>query len=125
MTSHFSSPTVSPLRQRLIDDMNVRRFGAKTQHDYLHSVSRFAAFLGRSPATAMAEDIRRFQVAQHEAGMDAPAMNSDVSALRFFFTTPWDTIPSDRVPLGGVGAAASSRSPAYLAGCVMRPRRAA
>lgn len=90
MTSHFSSPTVSPLRQRLIDDMNVRRFGAKTQHDYLRSVSNFAAFLGRSPATATAEDIRRFQVAQHEAGMHAPAMNSDVSALRFFFTTTLD-----------------------------------
>lgn len=90
MSSHFSSPSVSPLRQHLIDDMNVRRFGAKTQHDYLRRVSRFAAFLGRSPATASAEDIRRFQVAQYEAGMHAPTMNSDVSALRFLFTTTLD-----------------------------------
>ncbi|AUN31066.1 hypothetical protein C0V82_13085 [Niveispirillum cyanobacteriorum] len=87
MTSHSSSPTVSPLRQRLIDDKNVRRSGAKTQQDDLRSVSNFAAFLGRSPAMATAEDIRRFQVTQHEARVHAPAMKSDVSALRFFTTT--------------------------------------
>src|SRR5260370_25085246 len=53
-------------------------------------VSRFAAFLGRSPDSATAEDIRRFQIEQREAGMPAPAMNSHVAALRFFFTTTID-----------------------------------
>src|ERR1700719_804045 len=90
----MNNPTIAAagttLRQRLIDDMSLRRFGAKTQHDYIRSVSRLAAFLGRSPATATAEDIRRFQMEQREAGMHAPAMNSDVSALRFFFTTTLD-----------------------------------
>jgi integrase/recombinase XerD len=90
----MNNPTIATagitLRQRLIDDMSLRRFGAKTQHDYIRSVSRLAAFLGRSPATATAEDIRRFQMEQREAGMHAPAMNSDVSALRFFFTTTLD-----------------------------------
>ena len=78
------------LRQRMIEDMGIRGFSAKTQHDYLRIVSRFAVFLGRSPDTATAEDIRRFQVEQCEAGTPAPAMNSHVAALRFFFTTTID-----------------------------------
>ena len=78
------------LRQRMIEDMSVRGFSAKTQHDYQRIVSRFAAFLGRSPDSATAEDVRRFQVEQREAGMPAPAMNSHVAALRFFFTTTID-----------------------------------
>ena len=47
---------------------------------------RFAAFLGRSPDTATAEDLRRFQLHQHESGVQPPSINSSVSALRFFFT---------------------------------------
>lgn len=78
------------LRQRMIEDMNVRGFCAKTQHDYLRIVSRFAVFLERSPGSAAAEDVRRFQVEQREAGMPASAMNSHVAALRFFFTTTLD-----------------------------------
>src|SRR5208282_3767171 len=80
----------SALRRRLIDDMTLRRFGEKTQHDYIRIVSRFSYFLGRSLASATAEDIRRFQLEQREAGMPAPAMNSHVAALRFFFTTTLD-----------------------------------
>jgi len=74
----------------MIEDMTVRGFSAKTQHDYLRIVSRFAVFLGRTPGSATAEDVRRFQVEQREAGMPAPAMNSHVAALRFFFTTTID-----------------------------------
>ncbi len=83
-----SAPT--DLRQRMIEDMNVRGFCAKTQHDYLRIVSRFAVFLGRSPGSATAEEVRQFQVEQREAGMPPPAMNSHVAALRFFFTTTLD-----------------------------------
>ena len=54
-----SDPVVSPLRQRMLDDMRMRKFGAKTQTDYVRGVRRFAAFLGRSPDTATAEDLRR------------------------------------------------------------------
>jgi site-specific recombinase XerD len=78
------------LRQRMIEDMNVRGFLPKTQHDYLRIVERFAVFLGRSPDLATPEDIRRFQVEQREAGMPAPAMNSHISGLRFFFTITLD-----------------------------------
>jgi site-specific recombinase XerD len=90
MNKPFSTPVRLDLRRQMIEDMAVRGFSAKTQHDYLRVVSRFAAFLGRSPMTATAEDVRRFQVEPREAGMPAPAMNSHVAALRFFFTTTID-----------------------------------
>ena len=81
---------VSPLRQRLIDDMAMRRFGPETQRNYIRDVGRFATWLGRSPHTATAEDLRRFQIEQQEAGVPVPTMNSIVSALRFFFTHTLD-----------------------------------
>src|SRR5215217_2690147 len=77
---------VSPLRQRLIDDMHVRRFSRETQRNYLRDVGRFASFLGRPPDTATADDLRRFQIEQQDDGVPVPTMNSIVSALRFFFT---------------------------------------
>ncbi|TIN40418.1 MAG: integrase [Mesorhizobium sp.] len=81
---------ISPLRQRLIDDMTMRRFGQETQRNYIRDVGRFASFLGRSPDTATADDLRRFQVGQQEDGVPVPTMNSIVSALRFFFTHTLD-----------------------------------
>ena len=70
--------------------MTVRGFTEKTRRYYIRIVAGFAAFLGRSPDTATAEDIRRFQVHQSELGTHAPAMNSTVAALRFFFTQTLD-----------------------------------
>ena len=90
MSKSTSVPSPIDLRQRMIEDMNVRGFCAKTQQDYLRNVTRFAMFLGRSPGTATAEEVRRFQVEQREAEMPAPAMNSQIAALRFFFTTTLD-----------------------------------
>ena len=84
------APASSGLRQRLIEDMTVRRFSERTRRYYIRIVAGFAAFLGRSPDTATAADIRRFQVHQPELGMHAPAMNSAVAALRFFFTHTLD-----------------------------------
>ena len=59
---------VTALRQRMIEDMAMRGLRSHTQHDYIRFVRSFAAFLGRSPDTATAEDIRRFQVHQRESG---------------------------------------------------------
>ncbi|MCC5979920.1 MAG: site-specific integrase [Salinarimonas sp.] len=81
---------VSPLRQRLIDDMNMRRFSRETRRNYLRDIGRLATFLGRSPDTATADDLRRFQIEQQEGGVPVPTMNSIVSALRFFFTHTLD-----------------------------------
>lgn len=81
---------ISPLRQRLLDDMAMRRFGPETQRNYLRDVGRFATWLGRSPHTASAEEVRQFQIDQQQAGVPVPTMNSIVAALRFFFTHTLD-----------------------------------
>jgi site-specific recombinase XerD len=70
--------------------MTMRRFSQETQRNYIRDVGRFASFLGRPPDTATAEDLRRFQVDQREAGVPVPTLNSIVSALRFFFTQTLD-----------------------------------
>jgi integrase/recombinase XerD len=86
MTGPVPATTISPLRQRLIDDMSMRRFSWETQRNYVRDVGRFATFLGCPPDLATAEDLRRFQVEQQDAGVPVPTINSIVSALRFFFT---------------------------------------
>src|ERR1700676_3398072 len=53
---------ITPLRRRMIEDMSVRHFTSKTQHDYIRAVMKLARFLGRSPDTAPNEDLRRFQL---------------------------------------------------------------
>ena len=81
---------VSSLRQRMLEDMAVRGLRSDTQRDYVRMVRSFAAFLGRSPDTATAEDVRRFQVHQRESGVQPPTINCTVSALRFLFTVTLD-----------------------------------
>lgn len=90
MTTILPNTPISPLRQKLIDDMNIRHFTLATQRNYIRDVERFAAFLRRSPDTATTEDVRRFQLTQSEAGVPVPTMNSVVSALRFFFANTLD-----------------------------------
>ena len=77
---------MTPLRQRMLEDMAMRGLRTETQRDYIRIVKSFATFLGRSPDTATAEDIRRFQVYQRESGMQPQSINNTVSGLRFFFT---------------------------------------
>jgi site-specific recombinase XerD len=81
---------ISPLRRRMIEDMTVRNFAPKTQHDYIRAVTNLTRFLGRSPDTATAEDLRRFQLHLTESGVQAPTINFTVTALRFFFTVTLD-----------------------------------
>jgi Phage integrase, N-terminal SAM-like domain/Transposase zinc-binding domain len=64
----MSDETISPLRRRMIEDMTVRGIGAKTRYDYVRHVRTFAAFIGRSPDTATAEEVRLFQLHQTERG---------------------------------------------------------
>ncbi|HEV2673065.1 MAG TPA: phage integrase N-terminal SAM-like domain-containing protein [Aliidongia sp.] len=81
---------VSALRQRMLEDMAMRGLRSGTQREYIRFVCSFAAFLKRSPDTATAEDIRRFQLHQHGSGVQSPTINCSVSALRFFFTVTLD-----------------------------------
>jgi hypothetical protein len=57
----MTDAAISPLRRRMIEDMTIRKFAPKTQHDYVQRIKNFTAFLGRSPDTASFEDVRRYQ----------------------------------------------------------------
>ena len=81
----MTSATTTPLRQRMIEDMTIRQFGSKTQHDYVRVVADFARFLDRSPDQAEPEDLRRYQLRLAAEGASPAKMNAAVSALRFFF----------------------------------------
>lgn len=86
----MSEKPISPLRQRMHEDMNVRRFTPDTQREYVRAVKKLAAFLGRSPDTATAEELRAFQVHLRETGVRPPTINTTVTALRFFFKVTLD-----------------------------------
>lgn len=79
------STPISPLHQRMIDDMRMRQLSPKTQHHYIHAVRQFTAFLGRSPDTADAEDLRRYQLHLVDQGLSPVSLNATITALRFFF----------------------------------------
>ena len=77
--------TISPLRQRMIEDMTGRKLSTATQKNYIRSCRRFAAFLGRSPESATTEDVRRFQLYLAQSGMSHSNRNRTMTGLRFLF----------------------------------------
>src|SRR6266481_5658794 len=81
----MSTDAVSPLRQRMIEDMNARKLCAGTQRGHISSCKRFAAFVKRSPDTATLEDIRRFQLHLAETGVSICNRNRIMTGLRFLF----------------------------------------
>src|ERR1700704_4840836 len=81
----MTDEAMSPLRRRMIEDMTIRKFAPKTQHDYVQRVKNFTAFLGRSPDRASFEDVRRFQLHLATSGVGVPTLNQSVATLRFFF----------------------------------------
>lgn len=85
-----TTPTISPLRQRMIDDMRMRKFGEKTQLDYVRAVRNFAKYLKRSPDTARVEDLRNYQLHLVDHGISPASLNSAISGLKFFFNVTLD-----------------------------------
>src|SRR5271157_3061997 len=81
----MTTDTVSPLRQRMIEDMNSRKLCAATQRGHIRSCRRFAAFLKRSPDTTTIEDIRLFQLHLAEMGVSICTRNGIMTGLRFLF----------------------------------------
>ena len=81
----MTDKTVSPLRQRMIDDMTIRKMAPKTQAAYIRAVKNFTVFLERSPDTANSEDLRRYQLHLASGTVSTPTLNATVTALRFFF----------------------------------------
>ena len=87
--THNNQP-VSPLRQRMIDDMTLRKLHLKTQTGYLRAVKRFTRYLTRSPDSASAEELRAFQMHLVETGVSSSTINATIRGLRFFFETTLD-----------------------------------
>src|SRR5579864_4662684 len=81
---------ISPLRQRMIGDMTARHFSEKAQKDYIRSVKNLAAFIGRPPETATAEDLRLYRLHLVQSPLGASSVNSYMTALRFFFSITLD-----------------------------------
>ena len=86
----MSQKPISKLRRRMLEDMAVRKFSEATIRNYIRHIADLAKFLGRSPDTATAEGVRRFQVHMTENGARPPKLNSATSAIRFFFGTTLD-----------------------------------
>jgi len=76
---------ISPLRQRMLDDMRMRKLAPKTQTHYLRAVRGFAQYLGRSPDTATVEDLRRYQLHLVDAGTSPISLNAAITGLKFFY----------------------------------------
>ena len=85
-----STHRISPLRQRMIDDMRMRNFSPSTQRNYIRSVRDFAAYLKRSPDQAKAEELRQYLVHLTDNGISPTSYNACLPALKFFFQTTLD-----------------------------------
>jgi len=77
--------TVSPLRQRMIEDMAARKLNPHTQRSHIYSCKRFAAWLKRSLDTATADEVRRFQLYLIESGTSICNRNRIMTGVRFLF----------------------------------------
>lgn len=77
----------TPLRKRMIEDMNIRGMGDKAQKAHIRAIKDFTRFLGRSPDTATPDDLRAYQLHMTEAGVTPPTFNARIMALRFLFGT--------------------------------------
>ena len=77
--------SISPLRQRMHDDMRLRKLSEKTQTAYIRAVKNFTRFLARSPDTAGSEDLRRYQLHMVSTGVSRTTINATITGLRFFF----------------------------------------
>ena len=73
-----STQTITPLRQRMIDDMSQRRLDPRTQEAYLRAFIKLTRFLGRSPDAASADDLRRFQFHLAQNGVSNQTINASL-----------------------------------------------
>ena len=81
----MGTDAISPLRQRMIEDMDARKLNPHTQKGHIRACKRFAGFLKRPPDTATTEDIRRFQLHLAESGVSICNRNRTMTGLRFLF----------------------------------------
>ncbi len=108
-----SNKSISPLRQRMIDDMTLRKLSPKTQAAYLRAVVKFTRFFGRSPDLAAPEDLRAFQLHLVETAVSPTTINATLTGLGFLF---------ERDP-GTPGCAQAHEPRASTAEVAARPQR--
>jgi integrase/recombinase XerD len=70
------------LRQRMLDDMRMRKLEPKTQEAYIRAVRKLAAHLKRSPETATVEDLRNFQLHLVDTGTSPVTLNATLTGLK-------------------------------------------
>ncbi|MBV8036479.1 site-specific integrase [Roseateles sp.] len=80
-----TTQSASPLRQRMLDDMRMRKLEPKTQQAYVRAVRKLTAYLQRSPDTTSAEDLRNFQLHLVDSGVSPITLNATITGLKFFF----------------------------------------
>jgi integrase/recombinase XerD len=73
------------LRQRMIDDMRMRKLEPRTREAYIRAVRKLAAYLKRSPDTASVEELRSFQLHLVDTGTSPITLNATLTGLKFFF----------------------------------------
>ena len=76
---------MTPLRERMIEDMRIHGMGDKAQKAHIRAVKHFAGFLKRSPDTATPDDLRAYQLHMTDTGVTPPTYNARIMALRFLF----------------------------------------
>jgi len=74
----------------MIEDMTLRKLGPSTQTGYIRAVVKFTRYLGRSPDTAEAEDLRRFQLQMVEDDVSSITINATLTGLKFLFDQTLD-----------------------------------
>ncbi len=85
-----STREISPLRQRMLEDMRLRKLAPKTQEAYVRGVLRLARYLHRPPDTATVEDLRNFQLHLVDCGTSPITLNASITGLKFFFDVTLD-----------------------------------
>ena len=78
---------MTPLRQRLLEDLHLRNYSPHTVAGYVRAVERLARFYQRSPDQITTEEIRAFQLDLLQRRVSWGLFNQVVCGLRFFFTT--------------------------------------
>ena len=84
------TPGISPLRQRMLDDLRRRKLNPKTQSAHIRAVRHFTKYLGRSPDTATIDDLRNYQLHLVDAGTSPTSLNAAIIGLKFFFDVTLD-----------------------------------
>ncbi len=77
---------MTPLRQRMLDDLRRRNYSPDTIRGYIRAVQQFAEYFGRSPEQMGAEQLHRYQLyLLHERKLTLGTVENCISALRFLY----------------------------------------